>query len=247
MLKVNKVYNIDCFEGHDKIDDESIDLIYTDLPYNQTKNKWDVSIDLNKLWEDYKRIIKPKGTIILHSQGIFSARLMMSNEKMWRYNLIWDKELVSGFLNANRQPLRVHEDILVFYKKLGTYNPQFTEGQPLHSKGHSYKNKKGTNNNYGEFDSTVDDYRKGSTKKYPKSILKFQKPKPPIHPTQKPLSLSEYIIKTYSNEGDLVLDSTTGSGTIPIACINNNRNYIAFEMNKDIYDMCLSRINEKNI
>lgn len=243
-MEINKIYNMDCFDGHDLIADESVDLIYTDLPYNQTKNKWDTPIDLNKLWADYKRIIKPKGTIILHAQGMFSAKLMMSNEKMWRYNLIWDKKLVSGFLNANRQPLRVHEDILIFYKKLGTYNPQFTEGDPLHSKGHSYKKKDGINNNYGEYNSKLEDTRKGSTKKFPKSILTYQKPKPPIHPTQKSLDLAENIIRQYSNEGDLILDSTTGSGTIPLACKNTNRNFIAFEMDESIFKICYNRVKD---
>jgi site-specific DNA-methyltransferase (adenine-specific) len=225
------------------IEDNSVDLIYTDLPYgNQTHNKWDKSINLEQLWIDYKRVLKPKGTVILHSQGMFTAKLMLSNERWWRYNLVWNKVLVSGFLNANRQMLRCHEDILVFYKKLGTFNPQFTTGCPLHSKGSKYKFKEGTNNNYGYYDSTKDDIRKGSTQKYPKSILNFIRPKNSIHPTQKSLELSEYIIKTYSNEGDLVLDSTSGSGTIPLACTNTNRNWIAFELDKTYFDLATKRI-----
>lgn len=241
-MEINKIYNIDCFEGHEMIDDKSIDLIYTDLPYNQTHNKWDCEIDLDKLWFDYKRMIKPNGIIVLHAQGMFSAKLMLSNEKWWKYNLVWSKLLVSGFLNANRQPLRSHEDILVFYNKPGTYNPQFTEGIPLHSKGKKYKDKECVNNNYGLYDSTKDDIRRGSTQKYPKSILEFQRPKPPIHPTEKPISLCENIINQYSNEGDLVLDSTTGSGTIPLACVNTKRNYVAFELEKEYYDISIKRI-----
>ena len=230
MIKLNEIYNIDCFEGHKLIDDKSIDLIYTDLPYGkQTKNKWDQPIDLEKLWIDYKRILKPKGNIVLHSQGMFTAKLMLSNEKWWKYNLVWNKKLVSGFLNANKRQLRSHEDILVFFEKLGTYNPIFEEGAPLHSKGSKYKIKDGTNHNYGYYDSTKEDTRAGSTQKYPKSILEFMRPKPPIHPTQKPIELAEYIVKTYSNENDIILDSTCGSGTIPVACVNTKRNWIAFE------------------
>jgi site-specific DNA-methyltransferase (adenine-specific) len=246
MLKLNKIYNQDCFIGHKEIDDESIDLIYTDLPYGQTRNKWDSDIDLIKLWEDYKRIIKPRGIIILNSQGMFSAKLMLSNEKWWRYNLIWKKgERTSGFLNAKKQPMRNHEDIIVFYGKgSGTYNPQFTEGQPLHGRGTLYKNKQGINNNYGEFDSSLPDIRKGTTQKYPKSIINIDRPHPPKHPTQKPQKLSEWIIKTYTNPGDIVLDSTCGIGTTPIVCEKLNRKYIGFEITKKYYDIAISSINK---
>jgi len=249
MLRINDIYNIDCLIGHNKIDDESIDLIYTDLPYGQTRNKWDSVIDLDKLWDDYKRIIKPNGIIILHAQGMFSAKLMLSNEKWWRYNIIWKKgERVSGFLNAKKQPLRNHEDILVFYGKgSGTYNPQFTVGAPLHGRGNLYKTKQGINNNYGKFDSTIDDNRKGTTEKYPKSIINFDRPHPPIHPTQKPIKLAEWIIKTYSNEGDIILDSTCGVGTIPLACQNLNRNYLGFEITENYYNIAKEKLNKKII
>jgi len=239
----NKLHNIDCFEGHKLIEDKSIDLIYTDLPYGQTHNKWDCDIDLEQLWKDYKRILKPKGIIVLHGQGMFTANLMKSNEKWWRYNLVWKKgERTSGFLNSKRMPLRNHEDILIFYNKPGTYNPQFTKGQPLHGKGTKYKTKEGTNNNYGFYDGTKEDVRKGSTEKYPKSILNFDRPHPPIHPTQKPIELAEWIIKTYSNENDIILDSTSGSGTIPIACNNLKRNWIAFESDKKYFELANERI-----
>ena len=177
---------------------------------------------------------------------MFSAKLMLSNEKWWRYNLVWKKgERTTGFLNAKKQPLRNHEDILIFYGKgSGTYNPQYTIGQPLHGKGNKYKTKDGKNNNYGKYDSKLDDVRKGSTQKYPKSILNFDRPHPPIHPTQKPLELAEWIIKTYSNEGDLVLDSTSGSGTIAIASEKLKRNYIAFETDENYYNICLERLSD---
>jgi len=238
-ININELHNIDCFEGHSKIDDKSIDLIYTDLPFGQTKNKRDRDIDLEQLWKDYKRIIKPRGIIVLHAQGMFSANLMKSNEKWWRYNLIWKKgERTSGFLNAKRMPLRNHEDILIFYPKPGTYNPQMTIGEPSHSRGTKGKI---INNNYGKYDFIEGEAENGEMK-YPKSILNFDRPHPPIHPTQKPVELAEWIIKTYSNENDIILDSTCGSGTIPMACIKNNRQWIAFETDKNYYDLANERI-----
>ena len=240
-MQINTLHNIDCFEGHKQIEDSSIDLIYTDLPFNQTRNEWDCAIDLEQLWKDYKRIIKPNGIIVLHAQGMFSAKLMLSNEKWWRYNLVWKKgERTSGFLNAKKQPLRNHEDIIVMYNKPGTYNVQMTLGTKSHSRGNKGKV---VNNNYGKFDFIEGESENGDMK-YPKSILDFDRPHPPIHPTQKPVELAEWIIKTYSNEGDIILDSTSGSGTIPIACIKTNRNWIAFETDKNYFELANGRIKE---
>ena len=163
-METNIIYNEDCLEGMNKIPDKSIDCIICDLPYGTTNCSWDSQIPLDKLWEQYNRIIKDNGAIVLFAQGMFTAKLMMSNPDMWRYNLVWDKELTSGFLNAKRMPLRSHEDILVFYKSLPTYNPQMTTGKPLHGKGTAYANKDLTNNCYGDMKATSD-YRKGSTEK----------------------------------------------------------------------------------
>ena len=165
-----KLMQGDCLELMDKIPKSSIDLILCDLPYGVTQNKSDIIIPLDKLWEHYERIIKNNGAILLFGQGTFYVDLVNSNRKLFRYDLVWDKQLTSGFLNAKRMPLRQHEQIAVFYKKLPTYNPQFTQGKPLHSKGISYKNKEHTNQNYGEF-HIIDDSRAGSTEKYPTSIL----------------------------------------------------------------------------
>lgn len=242
-MELNKIYNEDCLVGMDKIEDKSVDMILCDLPYETTKNKWDIVLPFKELWKQYNRIIKDNGAIVLFADGLFMANLMRSNQKMWRYNLVWDKVLASGFLNANRMPLRVHENICVFYKKLPTYNPQFMMGKPLHGKGSSYIDKDVKNNNYGKFNQ-LEDIRKGSVEKYPKSILTFSKPHPSksIHPTQKSEELFKWLIKTYTNEGDLVLDNCMGSGTTAVACIKTNRNYIGFEKDKTYYDICIERI-----
>ena len=245
MLEINKIYNEDCLEGMKKIDDKSIDMICTDLPYGVTQNKSDIIIPFKPLWEQYERIIKDNGAIVLFGQGIFYIDLVNSNRKLFRYDLIWDKCLSSGFLNAKRMPLRQHEQIAIFYKKLPTYNPQFTEGKPLHSKGNSYKNKEIKNQNYGEF-NTTNDTRAGSTQKYPTSIIRFQKPHPSIakHRTEKSIELLEWLIKTYTNPGDLVLDSCAGSCTTAVAALNTGRNYICFEKDKDIFEVGSKRVAE---
>ena len=245
MLEINKIYNEDCLEGMGKIDDKSIDMICTDLPYGVTQNKSDIIIPFKPLWEQYERIIKDNGAIVLFGQGIFFIDLVNSNRKLFRYDLIWDKCLSSGFLNAKRMPLRQHEQIAIFYKKLPTYNPQFTEGKPLHSKGKTYKNKEIKNQNYGEFNIT-DDTRAGSTQKYPTSIIRFQKPHPSIakHRTEKSIELLEWLIKTYTNPGDLVLDSCAGSCTTAVAALNTSRNYICFEKDKDIFEVGSKRVAE---
>jgi DNA modification methylase len=148
-MQLNKIYNDDCFNILPQIDSKSIDLILTDLPYGTTKNKWDSVLPMDKLWEEYKRIIKDNGCIALFGQGLFAAKLALSNEDWYKYDIVWKKgNRVTGFLDAKKRPLRNHEQILIFYKKQPTYNPQFTEGQPLHSKGKSYLEKEGKNNNY---------------------------------------------------------------------------------------------------
>ena len=243
-MKLNTIYNEDCLVGMSRIPDGSVDLILSDLPYGVTKNKWDSVIPLDELWKHYKRVIKENGAIVLFGQGLFTARLMLSNEKWYRYNLIWEKDRPSGFLNAKRMPLRSHEDIVVFYKKLPTYNPQFWEGKPLHGMGSKFREGQLGNNNYGKFDSHKNPSakREGDTKKYPRSVLSFKKEHPPIHPTQKSVELVEWLVKTYSNEGDTVLDNCMGSGTTAIACINTGRNYIGYELEEEYYNLATERI-----
>lgn len=244
MSNIN-LYQGDCLEIMKEIKDKSIDMILCDLPYGTTQNKSDIIIPFEPLWKQYERTIKDNGAIILFAQGVFYIDLVNSNRKLFRYDLVWDKCLVSGFLNAKRMPLRQHEQIAVFYKKLPTYNPQFTQGKPLHSKGIAYTNKEIKNQNYGKFNIT-DDIRAGSTQKYPTSIIKFQKPHPSItiHRTQKPIELLEYLIKTYTNENDLVLDNCMGSGSTGVACKNLNRNFIGIELDENYFNIAKERIDK---
>lgn len=233
----------DCLQEMNHIKDKSVDMILTDLPYgvlnkNNPSAKWDSIIPLDLLWNQYKRVIKDNGAIVLFGQGMFTAQVMMSNPRWWRYNLVWDKELTTGFLNAHRMPLRSHEDIMVFYNKLPTYNPQMTEGKPLHARGNAYKSKDNTNRTYGDFEPT-DDIRKGSTEKFPKSVLHFPKPHPStvLHSAQKPVLLLEWLIKTYTNEGETVLDSCMGVGSTGIACKNTNRDFIGIELDDKFFEI----------
>lgn len=243
-IENNKVYNMECINGMSKIKDKSIDMILCDLPYGQTaRNKWDTVIPFDKLWEQYNRIIKDNGAIVLFANGMFTADLMQSNRKNWKYNLVWDKVLSSGFLNSKKMPMRGHEDICVFYKKPPIYNPQMVEGKECHSRGSAVGKSQenfSRNTNYGELNAVE---TKGNLK-YPKSIITFSKPHPSttIHPTQKPVEGLEWLIKTYTNEGDVVLDNCMGSGSTVIACLNTGRKYIGFELEKEFYDKAFWRI-----
>lgn len=228
-----------------RIPDGSVDCIICDLPY-EVLNKgnkhaqWDRLIPFDKLWEQYERIIKQNGAIVLFAQGMFTAKLMTSNGKLWRYNLIWKKGgRISGFLNAKKMPLREHEDILVFYKQLPTYNPQMFKGTPNHTRGKMLGEK--TNRCYGNFVNAEDFI---SDMKYSRSVLDFPKPHPSVHPTQKPVPLIEWLIKTYTNEGELVLDNCMGSGTTAVAAINTGRCFIGFELQKEYFDIANKRIDE---
>ena len=234
----------DCLQLMKNIPSKSIDMILCDLPYGVTQNVHDIKIPFGDLWEEYERIIKDNGVIALFGQGKFYVELVSSNMKLFRYDLVWNKKLISGFLNSNRQPLRQHEQIAIFYKKQPTFHPQFHQGNPLHGKGTSYKHKEGKNNNYGKFNA-IEDTRKGSTEKYPTSILEFAKehPSQTQHPTQKPVKLLEYLIKTYTNEGDVVLDNCMGSGSTGIACKNTGRHFIGMEIDDEYFEIAKERIN----
>lgn len=241
MIELNKIYNEDCLEGMKRIPDNSVDCIICDLPYGvlNKKNKhalWDKPLQFDVLWKHYNRIIKDNGAIILFGQGMFTARLMMSNSKMWRYNLIYKKgNCTSGFLNARRMPLRNHEDICIFYKKLPSYNPQMR----LENKIHERSKPRDKNSCYGYFKDVKTTW---SNERFPVSVIDIPREYIVKHPTQKPVALFEYLIKTYSNEGETILDNCMGSGTAAIACINTKRNYIGFEIDKEYYDLSQERI-----
>ena len=252
MLELNKIYKGDCLDIMQDIEDKSVDMVLCDLPY-QVLNKdnpnaqWDRLIPFEPLWQQYKRIIKDNGAIVLFAQGMFTAQLMVSNPKMWRYNLVWDKALKTGFLNANRMPLRQHEDICVFYKKLPTYNPQMAKCEPR-QKNHRRHKTNGessytlTNRCYGKFNDVPDMI---TDEKFPTSIISI--PKEHIkgksyHPTEKPVVLLQYLIRTYTNQGDLVLDNTCGSGSTCVAAIREKRNFIGIELNEDYYKIACDRI-----
>lgn len=239
----NKIINDDCLNILYQLPDKCIDTIICDLPYGETANEEDVIIPLDELWQYYKRIIKDNGAIVLFAQGLFYVDLVNSNRDWYRYDLVWDKILTSGFLSANKKPLRVHEQIAIFYKIMPIYNPQMRKGEPLHSKGRSYLSKNPKNQNYGTFYQTKD-LRKGETEKYPTSIITCQKPHPSIakHRTEKPIELLEYLIKTYSNEGDLILDNCSGSGSLAVACHNLNRRFICIEKDYDYWKASVERL-----
>lgn len=238
---INKVFHGDCLEIMKSIPDGSIDMILCDLPYGTTQNKWDIIIPLDELWKQYDRIIKDNGMICLTSAEPFTSTLITSNKKLFKYDLVWDKKLSSGFLNAKRMPLRRHEQILCFYKKLPTYNPEMVVRGKIRKKGITTENGKHTSN-YGKFESSVVE----NNEYYPTSIIEVSNAnrKDKLHPTEKPLELFEYLIKTYTNKNDLVLDNTAGSGTTAIACINTNRNYILIEKEEKYVEIIKKRINE---
>jgi len=246
---MNKLILGDCLEAMDALikDGVVVDFILTDLPYGITQNELDKPIPLPDLWVRYHKIIKPNGAIALFAQGMFYVDLVNSNRANFRYDLIWDKVLSSGFLNAKRMPLRVHEQIAVFYRKQPTYNPQFTQGKPLHGRGHAYLQKAAVNQNYGDF-GVVPDVRKGETRKYPTSLVTFPKPHPAAtkHPTEKSVELCEWLIRTYTNTGETVLDCCMGCGTTGIAALKCGRDFIGIDKAEKYFNLASERVHVTN-
>lgn len=232
----------DCLELMKNIPGGSVDLVLCDLPYGTTRNKWDNIIPLDRLWKQYKRVIKDNGAIVLFSAEPFTSLLITSNIQWFRYDLIWSKTQGSDFLNANRKPLRSHENICVLYKKQPTYNPQKTDGKP-------YKARSGetTTSDFGKFNGNHNTENKDG-KRCPLSVLRFsgEHNRGKQHPTQKPTDLLEWLIKTYTNEGETVLDNSMGSGSTGVACVNTNRHFIGIELDEGYFNIAKERI-EKSV
>jgi site-specific DNA-methyltransferase (adenine-specific) len=240
---INSVIQGDCLEVMQGFPDASIDMILCDLPYGTTQNKWDSVIPLDQLWIEYERIIKKNGAIVLTAQGLFTAKLILSNEKLFKYKIVWIKSKPTNFLNSRIQPLRKHEDICVFYKKQPTYNPQMTNGEP-YDKGVRKDQYSGS---YGDFKPR---HVKSNGERYPTDVLFYEcEPKDHddfvycktaesegevLHPTQKPIELGRYLIRTYTNENDIVLDNTCGSGSFLVAAELENRRFIGIEKNEEV-------------
>ena len=232
-MKRNEIYLGDCLELIPKhVEDKSIDMIFCDLPYGTTQNKWDSVIDLPKLWNEYKRVIKDNGAIVLFSAQPFTSALISSNYKDYKYSWYWLKNRATGVLNAKKQPLRNIEEVCVFNVK--KYSPQ-----GLIEVNQASRNSKKDYDNYGK--GTSEQYTQKHTN-YPKQLIEFDSVQRTIHPTQKPLELIEYMIKTYTNEGDLILDNTCGSGTTGLGAKNLKRDYIMMEQDLEYYEIACKRV-----
>lgn len=236
----NQILHGDCLELMKDIPDGSIDAIICDLPYGITQAKWDSVLPLPELWSEYKRILKQNGVIILTCQQPFTSVLVCNDLNMFKYSLVWDKTTKTNHLNAKKQPLRRTEDIVVFYEKQCTYNPQgLIEGNFSNYRPNHFKYKKGEKV-YGE---QKEHSNTSSFTNYPDNVVCFSNGNHKCqHPTQKPVALFEYLIKTYTNEGETVLDNCAGSGTTAIACLNTNRNYIVMEKEEKYYNIIKERV-----
>lgn len=232
----------DCLDLMVGVPDRSIDFILADLPYGTTKNDWDKPLDLDKLWSEYTRIIKDNGCIALWAQPPFDKVLACSNMKLFRYEWVIKKTHPTGFLNAKKMPMKAHENVLIFYKQLPTYNPQKTTGHPRKVSTAEHKRNCKATTDYGKHGLTTYD----STERYPIDVLEFKwdTQKSKGHATQKPVAACEYFIKTYTNPGDLILDNTMGYGSTAIAAINLGRNFIGMELDPDIFESARRRVNE---
>lgn len=242
---IDKIFNEDCLEGMKRIEDGIIDFVLTDLPFGITSNEWDVKIDLAKFWEQINRVTKHNAAICLFANGKYLFELGASNIKNYRYKIVVEKDAASGFLNSHKMPLKSHDDILIFYRQLPTYNPQYFYSYPR-----KYKRTKSDSKNYRTGYSQDAIYENKDGKRYPRDTIKFNYPKilwgnpnsKTEHPTQRPTDLLEYLIKTYTNEGEIVLDATIGSGSTAVAAINTNRHFIGFETEKKFFDIAKERI-----
>lgn len=236
---INKIIEGDCLEVMKEFPPKSIDMILCDLPYGTTQNHWDSLISLDKLWGQYERIIKDRGVIALTSQGLFTAQLITSNPQLFKYKITWIKSKSTNFLNAKKQPLRKHEDICIFYKKQPFYNPQMLTGEP-YNKGFRKNQLTGS---YGDF-KTVE--VKSNGERYPTDVIYFKTAEsegPVYHPTQKPIELGRYLIKTFTKKGDIILDNTCGSGSFLVSAVLEGRKFIGIEKNQEVYLFKKKKVN----
>lgn len=223
----------DCLSILPKLEAQSVDLILCDLPYGTTQNRWDSVIDLDRLWAEYRRILKPNGVVVLTAQGVFTAKLILSNEEWFKYKIVWEKSKATNFLNAKKQPLRKHEDICIFYGKPPTYNPQMSAGLP-YDKGIRKNQLSGS---YGDFQPA---HVRSEGERYPADVVYFKTAESEAerqvwHPTQKPVDLGRYLVRTFSNEGDVVLDNAFGSGSFLVAAAMEKRKFIGIERNEEVH------------
>lgn len=236
-----QLYNEDCLYRMKQIKEKSIDLLLVDLPYGTTNCKWDIVLPFEELWQEYNRIVKNNGAMLFTATQPFTSLLIGSNLKNYKYNLVWEKSKATGYLNAKKQPMRAHEDICVFYRKPPTYNPIMTQGDPYY-KGSAHR----PTDVYGQQKEVLVENKSGL--RYPRSVQYFKTAESEgkvVHPTQKPVSLMEYLIKSYSNEEDTVLDNCMGSGTTGVACIRTNRNFIGIEKDPEYFAIAKERMEDE--
>lgn len=243
-----KIFNDDCLVGMERLEDESVDMILTDLPFGSTNCAWDKKLPLKPLWSQFKRVLKKARACVLFAQMRFAAELVTSAQIKFRYKWVWEKNIGAGFFNAKKMPLRCHEDILVFYQRLPTYNPQFTQGEPYRKEVkrrnwqgtgvYNYSTPRTAGSNDGEH-------------YYPRDVLSYAtvlgSSERRYHSTQKPVDLLAYLIRTYTHEGEVVLDATMGSGSTGVACINEGRDFIGFELDEEIYSVARERLEQAEI
>lgn len=231
----------DCLDLMKEIPDSSVDMILCDLPYGRTRNSWDCPISLERLWPEYSRIAKPNAVIALFAQTPFDKILGMSNLKDLRYEWIIEKTKATGHLNAKKAPMKAHEKVLIFYKSMPTYNPQMTKG---HTPVHGYTKHTTDGSCYGK--TKIGISGGGSTRRFPRDVLRFKwdTQKSSLHPTQKPVALLEYMIRTYTNAGETVLDNCMGSGSTGVACVNTGRSFIGMELDPEYFEIAKARIEE---
>lgn len=242
-MRLNYIDNCDCLEGMKAIPDGSVDMVLCDLPYGTTGNKWDTVVPMAQLWTEYNRVCKPTAAVVLFSDEPFTSQMVRSNLVAFKYKWIWNKTRGSNFQNARFMPMKCHEEICVFYKRKPTYNPQFWYSTPYKTTERK-RSKEIEGLSGGSAAQVCAATISEDGRRYPLSILTYPRDGSRLHPTQKPVALCEYLIKTYTNPGEVVLDNCMGSGTTAVACINTGRNYIGFELDPKYHEIATKRVEE---